>query len=522
MNPLLVIFFSSLFIISFISIGYIVVLIHSKKKIVEEQQLRYREVELREQKYKALFENSIIGMFKAQLPLFTIMDVNTTALNILQVKTSDEFQNTIKTLSNGSIDHIINELSANKEIISYEILLHEYGWISLSARMGEENIVYGAITDVTERKEYEEKIAQQAELLNQTHDAIFVIGTDRKVIFWNKSAEGLYHITKDHIVGKRLNEVLFSKHDYNLFEHILAECEEAGTWSGEYINVTKGGKDILVEAFWRTISSKHHHENYYLIVHTDITEKRKYELKTLRAQKLESIALLASSIAHDLQNILAPVSISIELLKEEPNNPNNGKVLDAVEESTKHGLALVKKILAFGKSVTGEKISVDINSLVEKTLETFAQTNIKSIEIEKHFPKGKYHVYADIEQIKQVFMNLFTNAFDAMDGKGKLRVGVRRANNYEEIVEDNPHLDFEDLVEIEVGDTGEGISKANVAKIFDPFFTTKDGDRATGLGLPIVQNIIRNHGGAITVASKVGHGTIFRIYLPLSETARPQ
>ena len=518
MNTFIVIFLSALSMVLFVSVGYVLVLIHSRRNIVREQQIRFEDAKRQEERYRALFEHSLVGMFKATFPPFTIVDVNSAALQILKVKSPDEFQQRIMELPPTLRYHVQDELKKKLTITDREIMIPDLGWFSLSIKMVEQDIVYGAVTNITERKEYEEKIEQQAELLNQTHDAIFVIDPDRKTIFWNKSAESFYHFTERSMRNMLLRELIFPERDRVMFDQICTDCLKHGSWSGEYLNVTADGREILTDAYWRAITTKYHGQHNILIVHTDITEKRRNELTTLRAQKLESIALLASSIAHDLQNILAPVSISIGLLKEDPKNPNNVKVLDAVEESTKHGLALVKKILGFGKSVKGVKSPVDINLLLSQTLETFAQTNLRNVEIIKNIPKEHYYVNAESEQVKQVFLNLFSNAYDAMNGKGTLHVTLRPALGIAEIIEENPHLDFEKLVEIDVTDTGAGISKVNLTKIFDPFFTTKNGDRATGLGLSIVQNIIRNHGGAVAVTSKYGHGTTFKIILPIIES----
>jgi signal transduction histidine kinase len=276
-------------------------------------------------------------------------------------------------------------------------------------------------------------------------------------------------------------------------------------------------KEILLENnHWILFSAQRGDANIATCSMIDITEKRRLELYSIRAQKMESIALLTSSISHDLQNILAPVLMSICLLKDDPMNPNNGKILDAIEQSTQNGLELVKNILQYGRGLKGGKKNlIEINAFLENTINDFMISGHKNITIERYIDKNKYFISADEQQLTQVFLNLFNNALDAVSHDGKLTITLKQSVENIEVVNEYPSINPEHFVEVVVQDNGSGISTEDQFKIFDPFYTTKTNGQGTGLGLSIVQNIIKYHDGLVTVDSSVGKGTAFHVFLPM-------
>jgi signal transduction histidine kinase len=186
-----------------------------------------------------------------------------------------------------------------------------------------------------------------------------------------------------------------------------------------------------------------------------------------------------------------------------------------VEKSAQSGLDLLQKILAFGKGIKGEKIPIEVNSLVKDTLENFQMINGDTIKIERHLHSQKQHILGDEQQLRQVLFNLFTNAKDALQDDGKITVSVQHPDDDLEIIQENPQFEPEKYIDISITDNGIGITDEDMKRIFDPFFTTKKDNHGTGLGLAIVQNIIRNHGGVLTVESQYNIGTTFHIILPL-------
>ncbi len=244
----------------------------------------------------------------------------------------------------------------------------------------------------------------------------------------------------------------------------------------------------------------------------DVTEARRTEKQLLRAQRLESIGTLAGGIAHDLNNLLAPILMSVELVRKESNDVNVHSLADVVEASARRAAALVRQILAFARGVEGAKEVVQIAGLVEELRSMIDSTFPKDIRFESDVPGDVSSFLGDPTQVSQVLLNLALNSRDAMPKGGRLRLRVRDVRldraSAASPWEPGPYL------LLEWSDEGEGIPPEHRDQIFDPFFTTKEVGKGTGLGLAMVLAIVRGHGGHFDVESEMGRGTTFRIYLP--------
>ncbi|MBI3886951.1 MAG: response regulator [Opitutae bacterium] len=219
----------------------------------------------------------------------------------------------------------------------------------------------------------------------------------------------------------------------------------------------------------------------------DITERKQWEEQFLHAQRMEAIGTLASGVAHDLNNILAPILMVAGLLKlRSAASAKDREMLTMIEHCGQRGADVIRQLLTFGRSKTGEPGIVD------------------------SVPSDLWTVRADPTQLHQVLMNLCVNARDAMPTGGLLTV---EAANVEGAAAD-PDLKAPRQVRLTVQDTGHGIPPAVRERIFDPFFTTKEAGKGTGLGLSTVADIARKHGGVVKVASEPGRGTVFAVYLP--------
>jgi PAS domain S-box-containing protein len=370
--------------------------------------------------------------------------------------------------------------------------------------------------DVTERKHAEGQIREQAALLDKAQDAICVTDMDHRILYWNRSAEALYGWTAAEAAGKHANELLFrndSSRQMEALKSLIARRE----WKGELRQITKGGAEIIVESHWTLVQDAAGKPKSILIINTDITEKKKLETQFFRSQRLENIGMLASGIAHDLNNVLAPIMMAVPMLRERVTHPTDRKLLDMMDRSVRRGAELVRQILSFGRGVEGEDKLLQPRHLLADLEKMILETFPKSIRLQKKIDPELWSVRGNATQIHQVLLNLCVNARDAMAEGGTLTVlaentrfsGVPLANLAE------PKLGS--FVLITVGDTGTGIEPDLLDKIFEPFFTTKAPDKGTGLGLSGVRSIVKNHGGFVEVQSEVGKGTSFRIYLPAVE-----
>jgi signal transduction histidine kinase len=255
-----------------------------------------------------------------------------------------------------------------------------------------------------------------------------------------------------------------------------------------------------------------------LIVNSDITEKKRQEIQLLRAQRMESIALLTGGIAHDLQNVLAPVSMSVNLLREKLTDGPSMKVLDAVEESARSGLDLIRNIVTYGHGIPGEREAVELSDLLESILTIVRQSLPDTIRIEKLAEGRNYTVLGDGNQLKQVFLNIVVNARDAMPDGGILTIRIDKVEINENSLDRYPEAQTGKYYLVNIRDSGCGIPEDCIDRIFEPFFTTKTNGNGTGLGLSIALGIVKSHSGFITVHSILNQGTEFRIYLPALES----
>lgn len=249
-----------------------------------------------------------------------------------------------------------------------------------------------------------------------------------------------------------------------------------------------------------------------VVVLHDITERREAERQALRTQRMESIGMLAGGIAHDLNNALAPVLMSIEMLRME--FPEAGQWLDMLETSSRRGAAMVKQLLTFAKGTSGNEAAVNLRQLIKEIQGLGRSTFPKNIEIEVDCEESVPAVLGDPTQLHQVLLNLCVNARDAMPRGGVLTLRGEPVSFGRETVPSGTELVPGDYVHLAVSDTGEGIPPEIIDRILEPFFTTKAADKGTGLGLATVLGIVRSHQGAMRIESEVGRGTTMHLYFP--------
>lgn len=369
-------------------------------------------------------------------------------------------------------------------------------------------------TELLERQRSEEKIREQAALLDITTDAIWVLNLDKQILFWNQGAERLYGWVKDEVPTIKASD-LFCQDLSPRLEEIQKTVIATGKWQGELHQLTKGGKEILVESCWTAMFEEHQLKSV-LVVNTDITQKKQLEKQFLHAQRLESLGTLASGIAHDLNNILTPILAIAQLLQLKLTDADESiqRFLKIQETNTKRGAALINQILLFARGAEGKRKAMQVQHLILEVKQIIDGTFPKSIEVSTRIDPALHEVAADTTQLHQVLMNLCVNARDAMPIGGTLSISAENLFIDESYARMHLNAEVGPYVVISVTDTGIGISPEAIDKIFDPFFTTKELGQGTGLGLSTVISIIRSHGGFVNVYSEVGQGTQFKVYLP--------
>lgn len=374
-----------------------------------------------------------------------------------------------------------------------------------------------AITrDITSRKRSEQQIREQAALLDVATDAIVVRSMDNKIIFWNKSAERLYGWLAADAIDQNIDGLLYGN-NLSQTQEALKMVVATGEWQGKLNQVNIDGKEIIVESRWTLVKDEQQQPKSILSVNTDITEKVKLEAQFLRAQRMESIGTLAGGIAHDLNNVLAPVLMAVQLLQ--LKFPQEHQLLGTLETNIKRGAALIKQVLSFAKGIEGQRTSVQLKHLILEVTHIAKQTFPKSIEVVSDLPSELWAVSGDGTQLHQVLMNLVVNARDAMPDGGLLRLKAQNVRIDSYYARMNLEAQVGNYILLTVADSGTGIESEVLERIFEPFFTTKELGKGTGLGLSTVIGIVKSHGGFVNVYSELGKGTEFKVYLPAVDIA---
>jgi PAS domain S-box-containing protein len=359
------------------------------------------------------------------------------------------------------------------------------------------------------------QLREQASLLDKAQDAILVTDVQRRLTYWNKSAERLYGWTSDEALGRVVTELFYSNGDGREVQQAYDEVLARGEWNGELQPHTKSGKRLTIESRWTLVRDAAGIGQSILSINTDVTDRRQLEQQFYRAQRLDSIGTLAGGIAHDLNNVLAPIMMGMGLLRDRLPDPDSRDVLDTMATSAKRGADMVAQVLSFARGQEGRRAEIPAADLIGDVVRIARDTLPKNIDIATAVDPGLPPLFGDPTQCHQVLLNLCVNARDAMPNGGHLRLSAGR----EAIARrhDTPgELAPGDYVIIRVEDDGVGIPAPLLDKIFDPFFTTKEAGKGTGLGLSTSQTIVRNHGGHIRVFSEPGEGTRFDVYLPVA------
>jgi two-component system cell cycle sensor histidine kinase/response regulator CckA len=365
--------------------------------------------------------------------------------------------------------------------------------------------------DVTERRAHARMLAEQAALLDIAHDAILVRDLAGRVRYWNQGATATFGWSAAEALGRDAKAML--GHDPAEYEQATTAALATGEWHGTLHKRHRDGRRLTVDCRWTLVRDEQGAPEAILAINGDVTAQRQLEQQFLRAQRLESIGALTGGIAHDLNNVLAPILLSLHLLREQ-TGAEGQEVLDGLQSAAQRGADLIRRMLSFARGLEERREPVALPALVHEVGGLLQEAMPRSITIVQDLPDTPVVVEADPTQLHQVLMNLCVNARDAMPDGGELRVQVRPSAPIAADVAASLGLPAGEYVTVRVSDTGTGIPTSILPRLFEPFFTTKPHGAGTGLGLPTTQSIVRGHGGSITVDSVVGVGSTFTVHLP--------
>ena len=480
-----------------------------------------------EEKFRAIMENSNIG--------FTLFDQNT---NVLYMSPTNQqiFGYSMTDLMELKPMELLHPEDREVTTVRMKCLLEgeevapaefrwlmkdgKWKWIESNAFNYLENKNIGAILvtyqDVNQRHESNMQIRNQAALLDIVPDAIIMQELNGTILSWNKGAERIYGWTAEEAIGRLVCDMLCGGNTRERSEP-LDQLLQNGNWSGDLNLRTKDGTTILVLSRWELVSNS---GNQYtiLMIDTDVTEKRTLEKQLYRAQRLESIGTLASGIAHDLNNILTPVVLGMELVKIRSRDEAVGKRVDSLIANVQRGSGLIRQVLTFARGTEEQYEPINVKYSISEVVKLARETFPREIQVMINLPTEDLIVKGNATQLHQILLNLCINARDAMsDREGELWVEACYCDATDSIKKRFIDMKPGRYVSITVRDNGMGMPQEVQEKIFEPFFTTKEVGKGTGIGLTTVFSIVRNHNGFIDFVSQENVGTTFMIYLPADE-----
>ena len=348
-------------------------------------------------------------------------------------------------------------------------------------------------------------------ILETMSDGIIEVTSNGIVIYANAKAASLAGIPEEKLLGLRITDILSGKECVEI-EKLIDNIPENPTpvFRGSPIALNRHKISLSI------LPLNHDNISTSIIILTDITDKLRMAEQLVQAKKMEALGTLAGGIAHNFNNLLMAIQGNISLmLLEKGLGQRHYEKLKTVEEYVRSGSNLTHQLLGLAKGGDRNVQTMDLNRLVKQSSEFFVRTK-KEMILHRELEENIWPVEADTSQIEQTLLNMYINAWQAMEKGGHLYIETRNItlNNNDAI---SYGLTGGKYVRISIADTGTGMDEETIGKIFDPFFTTKEIGVGTGLGLASVYSSVEDHHGAITVESKKGTGTQFNIYLPASE-----
>ena len=353
------------------------------------------------------------------------------------------------------------------------------------------------ITEYERLKDFNENIVESINV------GVLAVDLQDRIESWNSQMVVMYALPRWQAVGRSLSEVFpaaFVEEFYRVRQnpgiHNLYKFR-MGTPTGEWRTINVAIAPLVTRKF---------HVVGRLVIMDDITQRMELEAQLSQADKLSSIGLLAAGVAHEVNTPLAVISSYTQMLaKQLQSDAPKAGVLDKIIKQTFRASEIVNNLLNFSRTTGTEFTEVNVNKVIEDTLALLEhQFKVANVKVERNLDNGLPAIHANAGRLQQVFLNLFLNAKDAMNGGGTLQLSTQNG----------------DSVSVRVSDTGSGIAQENIQRIYDPFFTTKTAPaegqtRGTGLGLSVTYGIIQEHAGNIRVESRPGEGTTFTLDFPL-------
>ena len=384
-------------------------------------------------------------------------------------------------------------------------------------------LLYSIIHDITDRKRAEEALRESEErfrtLFEKVPAPIQGYGPDGTIHYWNKASENTYGYRKDEAIGKNIVELIIPPEMRSFVHDAIKQGTETGEIPPpeELLLMRQDGSRVPVFSTHTVLKLNKKEPELYLF-DVDMTVQKKLQKRLQQAQKMESISTLSGGIAHQFNNALSGITGNIDLLEMDfPENETVAHYTRAMKDSARRMMQLTDQLLAYARGGKFHAKTVLFSDFVRETLPLIKHTLGSAIDVDTDRLLGILNVKADLTQMQMVLSAVLTNASEAMEGKGHIRVACRDTIIADETVGNFSGLTPGNYVNLTIVDDGKAMDKETRLLIFEPFFTTKFTGR--GLGMAAAYGIVKNHDGLISVESEPGKGTVVQIYLPAVEVS---
>lgn len=494
-----------------------------------------RTIQDSEKKYRDIFNNSPIGIFRTtyggrfleanpklaemfgyQSPEQLMAEVQDIAREIYpRRKDRETLIETLMKCPDGTIMEM--EFKRRDGTPIYGVL---HVAMQIDMESGKPSHLDGTIEDITERKKADTELRRFALVIEQATEIVVITDTSGVISYVNPAFVTVTGYTREEAIGQKPSILKSGKTPNSTYKELWQTIKSGAVWKGRFINKKKDGELFTEEASISPLRSPSGDIINFVAVKRDISRELALEVRISQAQKMEAIGALAGGIAHDFNNILSAILGYSELAMKKAGQ--DSKISSYMKEVFKAGLRakdLVAQILTFSRQAERERKPLQLHIVTKEALNLLRGSIPSTVEIRQNIDTSCHAVMADNTEIHQIIMNLCTNAYQALPQTGGV-IQVTLSEIDIEKVEAQTFLDLPSgkYVRLTVSDNGMGMDEKTKNRIFEPYFTTKERGEGTGLGLSTVHGIVKEMGGVIRLYSNKGEGTTFNILMPVIET----
>ena len=480
-----------------------------------------------EERYRALYEDAPVGLYQTT-PDGRILAGNPAFVRMLGYSSFQELAkrdlNTSGFEPNYPRSQFIDLMEKQSEVTGMESVWHKRNGELLHVRENARairdesgKIVYyeGTAEDVTERMRAEEEHIRLVTAIEQSAEAVVITNTQGEIEYVNPAFTRITGYSREEALGKNPRILKADKQDPEFYQQLWSTIVKGQPWHGELVNQRKDGSLYTEQMNITPVLSAHGEVTHFIATKQDVTERKNLEAQLQQSAKIEAVGRLAGGVAHDFNNLLTIINGYSELLLDElASDQTLSGYLKEIHNAGERAASLTRQLLAFSRRQVLAPQVLDLNMVVSNLESMLRRLIGEDIVLRTALAPQLGRVTADPGQIEQVIMNLAVNARDAMPYGGNLMIETCNAELDETFARNHVTVKTGPHVMLAVSDNGLGMTPETKAHIFEPFFTTKEKGKGTGLGLATVYGIVKQSEGSIWVYSELGHGTVFKVYLP--------